>query len=238
MKNLHSVHEVLECPVCHSRNKRLELYPGNRLRSNLIQAIQSISSEWTIDQSVCANCLRIARFKLVEDMLKQDKGEIGAAENEVLKSIENQTVIAQEQNFLNEKVTFGNALSDKIASIGGSWFFIITFLALLTFWIILNSLMLKHSSFDPYPYILLNLILSCVAALQAPVIMMSQNRKEAKDRARAESDYKTNLKAELEIRHLNIKIDELITHQWQHLIEFQQMQLDILEEINESKNRK
>ncbi len=182
MKKQHLDIEALECPVCHSKKKRLELYPGKVLRANLVSALQSLSGDWTVEKSVCAACLRKARLKLVEEMLKEDKGEIGAAEVEVLKSIENQTVIAKELDFTNEKISFGNALSDKIAAVGGSWTFIITFLAMLFFWIVLNTLMLAKSSFDPYPYILLNLILSCVAALQAPVIMMSQNRKEAKDR--------------------------------------------------------
>jgi uncharacterized membrane protein len=102
-------------------------------------------------------------------------------------------------------------------------------------WIVTNSVFLLRSPFDPYPYILLNLVLSCLAAIQAPVIMMSQNRQDAKDRLRSEYDYTVNLKAELEIRHLNERIDLLLRHQWQRLLEIQQIQIDILEEFANNK---
>ena len=122
-------------------------------------------------------------------------------------------------------------MSDHIASFGGSWTFIISFFVVLAAWIILNQMVMDASRFDPYPYILLNLILSCVAALQAPVIMMSQKRQEVKDRLRSQSDYKIDLKAELEIRHLREKMDHLISRQWQRLTEIQQMQLETMQEM-------
>jgi uncharacterized membrane protein len=107
----------------------------------------------------------------------------------------------------------------------------------MTVWIVINTMALAQSPFDPYPYILLNLVLSCMAAVQAPIIMMSQNRQDAKDRLRAEHDYRVNLKAELEIRHLNERIDILLRHQWQRLMEIQQIQIDILEELASRKKR-
>ena len=173
------------------------------------------------------------------DFISEENSHLEKFRKIVQESIEAEELIVY--NLLHpptETLSEGQKISDKVAKFGGSWRFIISFGVVLSIWIIFNSVMMIKFRFDPYPFILMNLILSCIAALQAPIIMMSQNRKEAKDRLRAESDYKTNLKAELEIRHLNIKVDLLITHQWQHLIEFQQMQLDILEEINESKNRK
>jgi uncharacterized membrane protein len=121
-------------------------------------------------------------------------------------------------------------LADRIAAIGGSWAFILLFCATLVAWITANTVVLTTAPFDPYPFILLNLVLSCVAALQAPIIIMSQNRQEAKDRVRAEHDYQINLKAELEIRHLHEKLDHLLLHQWQRLLEMQQVQTEMIEE--------
>lgn len=130
-----------------------------------------------------------------------------------------------------QKQTIGEKLADKVAEFGGSWTFIISFGALLILWIITNSVELIWRPFDPYPFIFLNLILSCLAAIQAPIIMMSQNRQEAKDRLRAELDYQINLKAELEIQQLNQKIEQLIQVEWEKISEALQAQNEILEEI-------
>lgn len=148
--------------------------------------------------------------------------------------------ISEEQLILNnllhpptEKLTKGQIISDKVANFGGSWAFIISFFIVLVAWIVFNSLALKNLTFDPYPFILINLILSCVAALQAPIIMMSQNRQEEKDRKRSENDYLINLKSELEIRALNQKIDLLIEEQIKVLFDSQAKQLEILKKIEE-----
>ena len=121
-------------------------------------------------------------------------------------------------------------MSDRLASFGGSWTFIILFGVVLFTWMGFNIVIAGTSQFDPYPFILLNLVLSCLAAIQAPIIMMSQKRQEAKDRLRSLNDYRVNLKAELEIRHLHEKMDHLITRQWQRLAEIQQLQLEIMQE--------
>ena len=128
-------------------------------------------------------------------------------------------------------MTTGDRIADKVASFGGSWTFIISFFIFLLAWMFLNFWMLHNKGFDPYPFILLNLILSCLAAIQAPIIMMSQNRQEDKDRDRAEHDYKINLKAELEIKLLSEKIDHLLVHQNKKLLEIQEMQIQYLENI-------
>ena len=130
-----------------------------------------------------------------------------------------------------QKLTIGEKFADKVAEFGGSWTFIISFGALLILWVITNSVELIWRPFDPYPFIFLNLILSCLAAIQAPVIMMSQNRQEEKDRLRAELDYQINLKAELEIQQLNQKIEQLIQVEWKKISEALQAQNEILEEI-------
>ncbi|MBN1698126.1 MAG: DUF1003 domain-containing protein, partial [Spirochaetales bacterium] len=137
-----------------------------------------------------------------------------------------------------EKYTIGNKISDIVAKFGGSWRFIISFFSILILWILVNSHLLLSKPFDPYPYILLNLILSCIAAIQAPIIMMSQNRLETKDRIRVENDYKINLKSEIEIRTLHEKIDHLLLEQWSKMIEIQELQIDLLNEIRESIEKK
>jgi uncharacterized membrane protein len=133
--------------------------------------------------------------------------------------------------------TFGEKIADSVATFGGSWTFIIIFCGVLVVWVILNSFILANrgNEFDPYPYILLNLFLSMTAALQAPIIMMSQNRQSAKDRIDAAHDYEVNLKAELEILSLHEKIDELRDKKWLDLIEIQQNQINMLEKLLEKK---
>ncbi len=136
---------------------------------------------------------------------------------------------------LQSAYTMGQRLADRIAVVGGSWKFIMSFAAVLFIWIVINTVILIARPFDPYPYILLNLVLSCLAAIQAPVIMMSQNRQEARDRLHAMRDYQVNLKAELEIRHLNQKVDHLLSHQWERLVEIQEIQLELINEVRSRK---
>ena len=130
----------------------------------------------------------------------------------------------------DENRSFGDRLADKITEVAGSWTFIISMILFLVLWVVLNVYILEEA--DPYPFILLNLILSCIAAIQAPVIMMSQNRQEAKDRLRSQNDYQINLKAELEIQHLHEKLDHLLMHQWDRLAQIQEIQLDLLSEMS------
>ena len=144
-------------------------------------------------------------------------------------------------NLLNpeiENLDFGQKISDKVAEFGGSWKFIISFFIVLAIWIVFNVLSIGVYKFDPYPFILMNLILSCIAALQAPIIMMSQNRVEQKDRKRSENDYLINLKAEMQIRSLNQKIDLLLEEQIKTLFETQEKQFELLKEINLKINKK
>jgi uncharacterized membrane protein len=136
----------------------------------------------------------------------------------------------------SEQMTFGQRMADNVASFGGSWAFIIIFMIVLVAWIVLNSFILiklRNGSFDPYPYIFLNLILSMLAAIQAPIIMMSQNRQAYKDRLSAEHDYEVNLKAELEIIALHEKVDSLKREQWRELISIQEEQLKLLGQLVE-----
>lgn len=138
----------------------------------------------------------------------------------------------------DETLTFGQRLADQVASFGGSWTFIIIFAFILLSWVVLNSIILARSAFDPYPYILLNLFLSMLASIQAPIIMMSQKRQAAKDRLDAAHDYEINLKAELEIADLHKKMDELREKQWLELIKMQQEQIRLLTQLLEGKNQR
>jgi uncharacterized membrane protein len=173
------------------------------------------------------------RTLYVEELLKAEHGELTELDRQVADSIATHDMLAENVDMaFEERRTFGERLSDHLASFGGSWTFIIWFAATLALWIALNQTVPGQERFDPYPYILLNLILSCVAALQAPIIMMSQKRQEAKDRLRSQSDYRVNLKAALEIRHLHEKMDHLISRQWQRLAEIQQMQLETMQDMS------
>src|ERR1041384_6912531 len=163
-------------------------------------------------------------------MRRQEHGEFTERDQQVAQSIAKQDTIAEniEDDFLEQR-TLGQRLSDGLANFGGSWTFLISFGAFLFVWMAISVVMGEAKSFDPYPFILLNLVLSCLAAIQAPIIMMSQKRQEAKDRLRSENDYRVNLKAELEIRHLHEKIDHILTRQWERLAEIQQIQLELMQ---------
>jgi len=147
-------------------------------------------------------------------------------------AIKNNAILSENiQEEIETELSFGEKIADKVASFGGSWTFIIAFFSFILIWMLINIFVLASKPFDPYPFILLNLILSCLAAIQAPIIMMSQNRQEQKDRQRSEHDYKINLKAELEIKLLSEKIDHLLVHQNKKLLEIQEVQTDYLEDL-------
>ena len=171
------------------------------------------------------------REKYISEFLNKKLGNLTEVEKQVIQSVSKNTMISTEVEEDEQKTSFGQKLADKVAEFGGSWGFIIFFMTFLVAWILLNVFWLSNHGFDPFPFILLNLILSCIAAIQAPVIMMSQNRQEEKDRERSKKDYKINLKSELEIRELHEKIDHLIIHYQQDLLEIQKTQIDLLENI-------
>jgi uncharacterized membrane protein len=180
----------------------------------------------------------VARYRArhIEDLLKDERGEVSELDRQVSASLaSHETLAANVEDEFAEKRTVGERLSDGLATFGGSWSFLIGFFVLLVAWMALNVALADKGPFDPYPFILLNLVLSCIAAVQAPIIMMSQRRLETKDRLRSENDYRVNLKAELEIRHLHEKVDHLLTRQWQRLAELQQMQVEIMQEISSQK---
>jgi uncharacterized membrane protein len=170
----------------------------------------------------------------IEELLSQENEQIKKLHQIVQDTLKAEELIIQ--NLLNppiETLSRGQQISDKVARFGGSWKFIILFGIVLALWIVFNAVAVGAYKFDPYPFILMNLILSCIAALQAPIIMMSQNRQEEKDRMRSENDYMINLKAELQIRSLQQKMDLLLEEQIKTLFETQEKQFALLQEIHQ-----
>ena len=167
----------------------------------------------------------------LEQLLSTENEQLQKLNSIVINAIEEEKLLSQKLYELEEKnLPIGNKIADSVAAFGGSWRFIIAFMLFLVVWIGANIYLFQRP-FDPYPFILLNLFLSAIAAVQAPIIMMSQNRKEDKDRQRATSDYLINLKAEIEVRNLHQKIDLLMSEQMQTLFKIQKMQMELMEEI-------
>lgn len=212
--------------------------PVATVRSELLAIIKKKNPLATEDGFITREELKQARQEYIESILKKEKGELNKIDKQVVKSLVEHESIVKDIMQEKENLTVGQKLADGVAKFGGSWGFIISFGFFLIIWIGINSYFLLQKPYDPYPFILLNLILSCLAALQAPIIMMSQNRKDQKDRIRSENDYKINLKSELEIRHLHEKMDNLVQKQWQRLLEIQRLQLDIMEETQKERKKK
>lgn len=225
------------CQVCKKPRLPNEGQTAELIRPSLLEFIKKRVADFDEKGFICTDDLAQFRQDYVKDVLQDEIGELSALDQEVIESLHQHEILSTDiSKEFRTKLTFGERLSDRIATFGGSWRFIISFGAVLVAWIILNAIFLADRGFDPYPFILLNLILSCLAAIQAPIIMMSQNRAETRDRLRAENDYKVNLKAELEIRHLHEKIDHLLRKQYNRLFEIQQIQLELLEEIGRKHN--
>ncbi|MGV1012572.1 MAG: DUF1003 domain-containing protein [Flavobacterium sp.] len=208
-----------------------EKISANSIRIPILNLIKNDYPNLDENGFISDNELNIYREKYISKFLQTEVGELSDLHKKVLNSITNDKSFVNKVEDEVDNRTFGQIIADKVASFGGSWTFIISFFIFITLWIASNAFLLLNKGFDPYPFILLNLILSCLAALQAPVIMMSQNRQEEKDRERAKKDYMINLKSELEIRMLDEKLDHLIMHQQQELIEIQKVQIEMMNDI-------
>jgi uncharacterized membrane protein len=220
------------CNICGKTKARSMMMPAALVRNAVAEQIKISYPDWKPEGYVCLGDLNGFRMKYIQNLLESEKGELTNLDREVLESLQrHETLSSNVDAEFEEDLTLGQKMADGLASFGGSWTFLIIFGIILLIWIALNSILLLKKPFDPYPFILLNLVLSCLAAIQAPVIMMSQNRQEAKDRLRSQQDYQVNLKAELEIRHLHEKIDHLLSNQWERLVEIQQIQIDLLSEL-------
>lgn len=220
------------CQVCGKTLHRSELMPAALVRPSLTEVIARTVPAWSEKSYICLADLSAFRQRYVEGLLAAELGEIAELEGSVVERIARHEGLAVDvDRQADEERSLGQRVADRVASFGGSWNFIGLFGVFMVCWMGLNSWALLTGAFDPYPYILLNLILSCLAALQAPVIMMSQNRQEARDRVHARNDYLINLKAEFEIRLLHEKLDHVLHHQSERLLELQQIQIEMMNEL-------
>jgi len=218
--------------ISNQEIKKGEEIKAYDLREGIFKLIKSEYPAFDEDSHISLDELNHYRRHYLSSLITQETGEINELDKDVMNAIKNNSVLSENiEESIGGTLTIGQKLADKIASFGGSWSFIMIFFAFILVWMGINIWMLVTKPFDPYPFILLNLILSCLAAIQAPIIMMSQNRKEQKDRLRSENDYKINLKAELEIKLLSEKIDHMIVHQNKKLLEIQELQTDYLEDL-------
>lgn len=217
----------------------VERVSSKSIRKSILGYIQEANPSFTETSYLASSELNVFREQYITDYLTKELGELSELEKRVLDSFQNHTILSDKVECDDKTaLSFGQKIADKVATFGGSWTFILSFCFFLFLWIMINVFWFHNQGFDPYPYILLNLILSCIAALQAPIIMMSQNRQEEKDRARSKSDYMINLKSELEIRMLHEKIDHLIMHQQEELLEIQKVQIDMMQDILQRVNQK
>jgi uncharacterized membrane protein len=215
-----------------------EKVSGKTIRNGIMKEILKEYPEFSDDSNLSIEELNHYRQSYVKNLLSKEIGTLTELEHTVLNNINQNHLIADEASEFKNPATRGQQWADRIASFGGSWKFLGMFGLFLLLWIVFNMTMLGDKGFDPYPFILLNLILSCLAAVQAPVIMMSQNRQEEKDRERAKNDYMVNLKCELEIRMLHEKIDHLLITQEENLLEMQKTQVDMMQEMMRKLNAK
>jgi uncharacterized membrane protein len=208
-----------------------EKVSGTAIRKSLLRLIRRDYPDFGVDCFMSISELNVYLEKQISETLTSELGQLTELHKTVVQAMSTHTLI-NDENVLNDESpndTIAQRVADKVADFGGSWTFIISFILMILFWVTFNIFYLSNKGFDPYPFILLNLILSCVAALQAPVIMMSQNRQEEKDRERAKKDYMVNLKSELEIRVLHEKVDHIVLHQHKEIVE-------LLKEIRDQRN--
>ncbi|MFA5640776.1 MAG: DUF1003 domain-containing protein [Bacteroidales bacterium] len=229
-------------PVGYISNKEIkksESVKGMDIREGIFKLIKTDFRGFSDESIISIDELNKYRRLYLTKLVEQERGELALIDRDVMQAIKNNSILSENiEPEIGSKLTTGQKMADKIAQFGGSWIFIIVFFSFLVLWMVVNVWLLFSKPFDPYPFILLNLILSCLAAIQAPIIMMSQNRQEQKDRQRSEHDYKIDLKAELEIKLLNEKMDHLLVYQNKKLLEIQEVQIDYLEDLLKKLNHK
>ncbi len=229
---------TVECGVCRRTKARKDCTPAERVAPSVARLLDAERPAWREAGWICRQDLRDFRRQAMEKMLGRERGKLTQLDRDVVESVSDGEILATNvEDSYERHLSVGDRLADRMAGFAGSWTFIILFLAVMAAWMAVNLLTVLVRPFDPYPFILLNLVLSCVAALQAPLIMMSQGRQEAKDRLRSENDYRVNLKAELEIRHLHEIIEQHLGSQWERLSELQEMQLELFDEISGSRRK-
>jgi uncharacterized membrane protein len=220
------------CSISHQKYDVALCHRLDTLAEPIRKLFQKDYPDLVDDSLISQDQIIIYRKKYLNQLILSEYGEVDVLEKKVVDAIAKNEILSENiETDLNEHISFGEKMADYIALFGGSWGFIIFFFVFIFLWILINVITTHNLTFDPYPFILLNLILSCLASIQAPIIMMSQNRQEHKDRSRNVNDYKVNLKAELEIQLLHEKLDHLMVNQNKKLLEIQQIQVDLFDDI-------
>ena len=204
----------MKCFVTQKPINRYEAVKGKEIQQEIFKLIEQDYPAITEEDYVSIKILNKYRRQFFANLISQEKGEMEKLDQDVVEAIRDNSILSENiKENTSKPLTTGDRIADKVASFGGSWTFIISFFIFLLAWMFLNFWMLHNKGFDPYPFILLNLILSCLAAIQAPIIMMSQNREAKKDRLRSSNDYKTDLKSELMLEDLHNKMSQIIKNQ-------------------------
>ena len=212
--------------------KQDEIVPALSVPEQIAELIRKEYPTWSSGGYICRSDLDRFRALYVGEVLEKEKNELAVLEEAVRQSMIDHALFAKNINIeFDRRLSFGERLSDDVADFAGSWTFIIIFTGVMVLWIVINTFLIVTRPFDPYPYILLNLFLSALAAIQAPIIIMSQNRQESRDRLNAEHDYQVNLNTEMEIHQLHKKIDHLLFNQGQRLLEIQKIQVELMENL-------
>jgi len=229
----HPVSDRLACSACGALYRARQLLRVANFRSGLAAFLAKGRADgWIETARVCRNCLSRGRHDLLVEQLEHERGQLSVVEREIASKAAHHLTLAEDiERDFEQSTTRGQRLADRVSEVGGSWGFVSGFLATIVLWVLLNVIVFHDRGFDPYPFILLNLLLSCLAAVQAPIIMMAQNRMSQRDRRQADQDFRINLKAEIEVATLHEKVDHLLHAQWNRMVELQQLQLDILQEL-------
>lgn len=224
--------ETVLCQICRESKKQDEIVPAESVPETIADLIRKKCPGWSSGSHICRTDLDRFRAQYVGDVLKKERTELTVLESAIKQTMKDHDLLAKNINIeFDRQLSFGERLSDRFADFAGSWTFIISFTGMMLLWVIVNTFIIMTKPFDPYPYILLNLVLSAVAAVQAPIIIMSQNRQESRDRLNAEHDYRVNLHSEMEIHQLHKKIDHLLFNQGQRLLEIQKIQVELMENL-------
>jgi len=224
----------VNCSLCDAQVEGRTLASPQKLENRILDLIRQDRPEWEAKRGICPNCLEQYRAKKFVGYLEAEYQKLSELEHSVVSKITRRGRVSKRVHAgIETTMTLGERVADRVAQFGGSWRFIGLFGGILIVWMVINAWVLATHPFDPYPFILLNLVLSTLAALQAPVIMMSQNRQAHKDRMHAQQDYEVNLMAEIEIRDLHDKLDSLRFKQWHELWHIQKRQIELLEHLCE-----
>ena len=239
LPNLPHPHLHHPCPITGKNTSAHDRIPLHAINHHILEMIYAEHPDTQSAKWFSRHAINDYQTCYTQDLIEKDRGELSELEREVIASVQQREILSlNASDEIADNSTFAARAADTVANIGGSWIFVLGFMLFIISWMSVNTYWFFNLDiFDPYPFILLNLALSCLAAIQAPIIMMSQNRQGTKDRMRDENEYKIALKAELEIRNLNSKLDLHIEKQWSHLLELQEMQLEILQQIQEAKMR-